>query len=884
MPLATGDKLGHYEILAPIGAGGMGEVYRAKDTKLGRDVALKILPVEMAQDHDRLARFQREASAVAALNHPNIVTLFSVEHCDGFHFLTTELVEGQSLDGMIPKEGFAADRIIDMASALAEALVAAHEKNLVHRDLKPANIMVTKDGRIKVLDFGLAKDIGTKAPTEATVTSVGQTQVGAVMGTPPYMSPEQISGRVVDHRSDIFSLGIILHEMTTGRRPFQGGTSVELSVSILRDSPPPITRADLPGELASLIHHCLAKDPSERVQSARILAKALQQTRLALTSGSAAWGSPRARRRFPTAYRLAAAGVLCTALLAAAWLFLLQHRAAPVPTVTPLTSYPGYEFDGALSPDSRQLAFVWDGETGVYGIYVKLIDTGAALRLTHGPGHDLHPAWSPDGRYIAFLRVTPESKAVFVVPGLGGAERRVLAISTLHGAWQLDPTSMGVSPGPAWSPDGKYLAIGTQPERKSPDCIYLVTPDGDQSRKLTSPQPDSLGDSMPAFSPDSRIVAFIRTENVRHTTEIFTVPAEGGDLTRVTFDQKSISGVAWASQKELLFTSNRAGSNMLWSVGARGGVPRLLAMAGRHATSPSTPARGDKAVYTDSFRNTNIWRVDLHDSRAGPLVPTRLIATSRRNDSPKYSPDGTRIVFGSDRAGPYEIWACKADGTDAVQLTSFDGITVGTPRWSPDGRLIAFDSVRDNRSVIYIIASDGGKPRLFMASEWDNMMPSWSRDGRFVYFASRRGNEIRVWKKALAGGDPIQVSHLDGGEALEAPGGQVVYYTNIYKDAGIWQVNADGTGEKPVPELANVHHTRYWDVTSRGIYFLRNVVPPLRIALFDFATRSISNVAEIPQAILFGTPNLSVSSDERFLLFTELDQTGSDIMSIENFR
>jgi serine/threonine protein kinase/Tol biopolymer transport system component len=790
MPLSAGDKLGPYEILAPIGAGGMGEVYRAKDTKLGRDVALKILPVGMARDPDRLARFQREARAVAALNHPNIVTLFSVEHCDGFHFLTMELVEGQSLDGMIPTEGFAADRIIDMASALAEALAAAHEKNLVHRDLKPANIMVTKDGRIKVLDFGLAKDIRTRAPTEATATSVDQTQVGVVMGTPPYMSPEQISGRAVDHRSDIFSLGIILHEMTTGRRPFQGSTSVELAASILRDSPPPITRADLPGELASLIYQCLAKDPGERVQSARILAKGLQQTRLALTSGTAAdaktalpsagdegfwvavlpfkckgsnsdlealaeglseeivtglsrfsylrviargstlkyasqaadlrtvgkelgaryvmegslrqaggklrvavqlvdaqtgaqlWaetyervanaeaifelqddlvprivsavadkhgvlphsmsvvvrgknpslvpidrGSPRARRRFPIAYRLAAAGVLCTALLAAAWLFLVQHRAAPVPTVTPLTAYPGYEFDGALSTDGRQLAFVWDGETGHYGIYVKLIDTGAAMRLTHGPGHDLHPAWSPDGRYIAFLRVTPESKAVFVVPALGGAERRVLAISTSHGAWQIDPSSMGLSPGPAWSPDGKYLAIGNRPEPKSADCIYLVTPDGDQSRKLTSPQPDSLGDSMPAFSPDSRIVAFIRAENVRQTTEIFTVPVEGGGLTRVTSDRKTISGVAWASQKELLFTSNRAGSNMLWSVGARGGTPRPLAMAGRHATSPSTSARGDKVLYTDSFRNTNIWRnssgapVDC----AGQIPPNRLV-------------------------------------------------------------------------------------------------------------------------------------------------------------------------------------------------------------------------------------------------------------------
>jgi len=275
-----GRSLAHYHITAAIGAGGMGEVYRATDSKLGRDVALKILPPDMAHDPDRLARFQREARSVAALNHPNIVTLFSVEHSDGTHFLTMELVEGQSLEGMIPKEGFAADRIIEMASALADALAAAHDKGLVHRDLKPANIMVTHDGRVKVLDFGLAKDTRTTAPTEATQTSLGQTQMGVVMGTPPYMSPEQISGRPVDHRSDIFSLGIILHEMTTGRRPFQGSTSVELAASILRDSPPPITRADLPGEFKSLIQQCLAKDSADRIQSARSLAKGLQQARL----------------------------------------------------------------------------------------------------------------------------------------------------------------------------------------------------------------------------------------------------------------------------------------------------------------------------------------------------------------------------------------------------------------------------------------------------------------------------------------------------------------------------------------------------------------------------------------------------------------------------
>ncbi len=289
MPLPAGYKIGQYEILAPIGAGGMGEVYRAKDTRLGREVALKILPEEMAQDPDRLARFQREARAVAALNHPNIVTLHSVEECTGIHFLTMELVEGHSLDQIIPKDGFPADRILVMAEALAEALASAHDKGLVHRDLKPANIMVTHDGRIKVLDFGLAKDVRTTAPTEATATSAGQTQMGVVMGTPPYMSPEQISGRTLDHRSDIFSLGIILHEMTTGRRPFQGATSAELAASILRDNPAPVTstRADLPAALANLIQQCLAKDTGERIQSARLLAAGLQNARLHLASGAA---------------------------------------------------------------------------------------------------------------------------------------------------------------------------------------------------------------------------------------------------------------------------------------------------------------------------------------------------------------------------------------------------------------------------------------------------------------------------------------------------------------------------------------------------------------------------------------------------------------------
>ena len=265
-----GSKLSHYQITAKIGAGGMGEVYCATDTKLGRDVALKVLPAEMARDPERLARFQREARSVAALNHPHIVTIFSVEEADGVHFLTMELVEGKSLDQCIPEGGLPLERIIAIGSALAEALAAAHDKGIVHRDLKPANVMLTDDGRVKVLDFGLAKEMGVDRSSDLTLTSAAQTQVGAVMGTPPYMSPEQIAGRVVDHRTDIFSMGVMLHEMAAGQRPFSGASSAELASAILRDTPPLVSemRVDLPADLARIIRRCLEKDPRHRIQTA----------------------------------------------------------------------------------------------------------------------------------------------------------------------------------------------------------------------------------------------------------------------------------------------------------------------------------------------------------------------------------------------------------------------------------------------------------------------------------------------------------------------------------------------------------------------------------------------------------------------------------------
>jgi serine/threonine-protein kinase len=286
----TGKMLGHYRVGALIGAGGMGTVYRATDTKLGRDVALKVLPPEMARDPDRLARFQREARAVAALNHPHIVTLHSVEEADGVHFLTMELVEGQPLDQLIPPGGLPVARIVEIGGALADALAAAHEKGIVHRDLKPGNVMITNDGRVKVLDFGLAKHRQAADPAGVTVTLAAHTEAGVVMGTPAYMSPEQVAGRAVDYRTDIFSLGALLYELATGRRPFRSDSVAGLMAAILRDAPASASsiRRDLAASFQRLLEGCLQKDPGARPQTAREIRSLLAAVASGVASASGA--------------------------------------------------------------------------------------------------------------------------------------------------------------------------------------------------------------------------------------------------------------------------------------------------------------------------------------------------------------------------------------------------------------------------------------------------------------------------------------------------------------------------------------------------------------------------------------------------------------------
>jgi Tol biopolymer transport system component len=383
---------------------------------------------------------------------------------------------------------------------------------------------------------------------------------------------------------------------------------------------------------------------------------------------------------------------------------------------------------------------------------------------------------------------------------------------------------------------------------------------------------------MPAFSPDGAEIAFVRSSSQRGISDIFIVRMAGGGERRVTFDNKTISGVAWASDKRLVITSNRGGANRLWAIPAAGGQPELISVPSRNLVRVSAGGTPRRLVVMEIHRTPDLWRVDL-DRLSAP--PERLMTTTRRNDSVKYSPDGKQIVFGSDRSGEYELWVANADGASARRITSFGGLPVGSPNWSPDGSRIVFDAVKDGRSVIYTVNAQGGPPQLFLQDAWDNMMPSWSKDGKFIYFACRRPEGLRMFKKPAGGGEPLQLTFQSGGDPVEAPGAALLYYSG--GQDGVWQVPIQGGQEERVKGLEKIRHSRYFAATRRGLYFVGDNAAPT-VQFFDFASRRITTLLKIDKRLLNGTPGLAVTPDDRWLLYCQVDDGGGDILMVSENR
>src|SRR5215510_7235453 len=448
--LSVGQHVGQYKILSLLGSGGMGKVYLAQDSKLGRKVALKLLHASFTKDDQRVRRFEQEARAASALNHPNILTIFDIEEIEGIHFIATEYIEGKTLREHIADRKLELSEALDLVIQVASALSTAHQAGIVHRDIKPENIMVRPDGYVKVLDFGLAKLTERKSvsddPESRAFTAV-KTDTGVVMGTARYMSPEQARGLPVDVRTDIFSLGVVLYEIVTVHLPFEGDTASDVIVSILEKEPPPISNynPEAPAELQGIISKALCKAKEERYQVVKDLLIDLKNLKQDLESGAkldrAKQGRIRSGRQsggvgegpvFTTKRLIWFAMLMIVIGGVGAWLYF--SRSASEPPLPPMkyvsfTDFPGGESWPAFSPDGNQIAFSWNGENGDNDdIYVKLIGSVKPLRLTTNPAVDYCPTWSPDGRQIAFVRISDSEIAIYTVPALGGAERKLLSV------------------------------------------------------------------------------------------------------------------------------------------------------------------------------------------------------------------------------------------------------------------------------------------------------------------------------------------------------------------------------------------------------------------------------------------------------------------------
>jgi Tol biopolymer transport system component len=893
MPLPQGTCVGPYEVQALVGAGGMGEVYRALDTRLKRIVALKLLSADKAAGGERKRRLLQEARAASALNHPSIVAIHDILTEADTDFLVMEYVPGRPLDQVIGRKGLAVGEALRYAIQIADALAAAHAAGIVHRDLKPTNVMIAgaQDGEAgfaKVLDFGLAELTETAGPLSGpeTTRTLTEASPGTIQGTISYMSPEQAQGKKVDARSDIFSFGAVLYEMITGRRAFHGDSKLSTLSAILHDEPRPITQIfpDLPRELDRIITRCLRKNPARRLQTMADLKVALEDLKEELDSGTLTPVAESRRRGAPmlgwaSGFALLAAGIL------AGWLLFSLTKTAPAPlTAVPFTAYPGSERYPTFSPDGNQIAFSWDGDKqDNFDIYVKLIGSGTPLRLTTDPAEDFSPAWAPDGRSIAFLRRRSEGRAaVVLISPLGGPERVVAETR------DVTPPMYESSGSLAWTPDSNHLVVLDKSSADEPVGLFLLSIETGDKQRLTQPPSTSVGDSGPAISPDGRMLAFTRTTgtvvNDLYVAELSPKLSAQGDPRRLTFDNRRTYNPAWLPDgREIIFSSNRAGVYGLWRIAATGGKPpQRVEGVGEDAFYPAVSRQGHRLTYTRSWSDYNVWRVEL------PAVPTAitsgglkrsmLISSSRIDGSANISRDGKRVAFYSDRSGFPEIWASDSSGLNPVQLTSNASYS-GSPSWSPDDGRIAFDCNMVGHFEVYVMNANGGKPTRLTNGVADSAIPRWSRDGKWIYFRSTRSGENQVWKVLSSGGRPIQVTRKGGYTAAESEDGAFLFYTKTDQVSGLWRMPAAGGEETRILDAVRM---RAFTVAKDGIYFLApESSGKTQLAFHSFATNRTATLGVIERPVYLYS---DVSPDGRWLLYTQLDHRVEDLMLVEKFR
>jgi Tol biopolymer transport system component len=862
----------------------MGEVYLARDPRLGREVAIKVLPPERLADETRRQRFIQEARAASALSHPNIVTIHEIEEAGGVDFIVMEYIRGRALEALIPRHGMRLSEAMGVAIPVADALARAHAAGIVHRDLKPANVMVGPGGVVKVLDFGLAKltapeDVAERATlTRARQLSPSLSGSGTIAGTLGYMSPEQATGGKVDARSDVFSFGALLYEMVTGQRAFAAGSSTATLAALLHGQPraPSEVAPGLPRELDRLILRCLRKDPDRRFQH-------MSDVKVELLEVKEDWDSAEgvAARRVASKRPLLLAGVSIGLLLlasAAAWVFRSTRVAGlPPPRVIALTTTRGSETSPTFSPDGSQVAFAWDGEKSAtsFDIWLKMVGGAESRQLSTDPAPDVAPSFSPDGEQIAFVRLGPGGAGtVHVVSPLGGADRK---LSDFHAA----PSQV------SWSPNGRFLAAAAArpAEEAAPGArgIHAIPILGGASQPLTSGTPAGFHDN-PAFSPDGRRLAYAACRGRSCDVEVVDLRPDltpEGPPRRLTDHGLPVSGIAWVRDgKSIVYGSCLPTVCHLWRVGiAEGSRPERIELAGRAAAPATVPSR-DRLAWSRSLSDVDVSRF------VEGQTPEAVLASSFYDYGPDLSPDGKRIAFSSGRSGEsQEIWVAGADGSNPLQLTHGPGQHQGLPRWSPDGRRLAFNSQGpDGHWDVWVIDADGGTARRLTEDPGDEQMPGWSRDGRFIYYNATSGapGEGDVWRVPSAGGPAERLTRHGGDFSHEAFDGRALFFLRTPVDSPLVSIPLGGGPERVL--VACVQHWGF-DVVKEGVYYVgcapgRTAAP---LHLLDPATGRdrVLGRLETGRGLFLG---MTVSQDGRTILFAKWVAEGADLMMIENFR
>jgi len=802
---------GRYKIIDELGQGGMGVVYKADDTKLKRMVAIKsISPFILTREEVKI-RFLREAQAAAALNHPNICTIFEIDEYDERSFISMEYIEGEALKDKIKTKPLSIQDALDLAIQVAEGLRHAHEKGIVHRDIKNANIMVNKDGEAKIMDFGLAKLADTTVVTKE----------GTTVGTIAYMSPEQAQGEAVDRRTDIWSLGVVMYELITGQLPFRGDRDQAVVHAILREKSQPLTslRSGVPLEFERIINKCLDKDPGYRYQSVSELLADLKRLKRDMERGEVpihgAAASPEHRRKMPNWFPWVVAGLIPVAILAASYFLILKPTLAPTQPLSqlrlvPVTGGAGAAFNPSWSSDGTWIAYASD-EAGNMDIWKKPVDGGEAVQLTSSSYNESQPAWSPDGRMIAFSS-DRDGGGIFLIPSEGGT------------SWLL--TSSGAHP--SWSPDGETLAFDWGGN------IYLIPYTGGEPRMIvngTSATPHT------SWTPDGkRLIYWDRTKRDVH---VYSLESEKSEPLGIIPTGQEVSGLTLSEDgRELVLSRGPFGGDKnLWRIKLD---PNTGKIEGKFFPLLVTPTEdiqcafspdGSKLAFTASKLERHLWTYPI-DPATGLIRGNakRMTFKSSLNYYPELSHDGKKLVWTSHLTNPGVLSTCDLDKPEERKVTREWGQTVrevgGT--FSPDGKQICYSSTLGGSYQLWRLPSLGSIALQLTKTQkpHSDALPVWSPDRETLIFYSNRSDNWDIWSVHAGGrGEPKQLTDWESNEqypSWSSDAQHIAFRTDREGNGDIWIMDVNGGNQKPFVTGPAEEGWSAWSLDGRWFYFVSN--------------------------------------------------------------